>query len=344
MSATVTLMHVAREAGVSPSTVSRILNGTANVTPDKRERVEAVIQRLNFAPNVQAQALANGRSFSVGVLTQKLSSAFYGETLAGIEQGLDGSPYHPLVVSGHWRAKQEQQALDLLMRRRVDALIVLGGVIEDAALQRVAAQVPLVAVGREVSGLPERCVLIDNHAGIRQVVAHLAGLGHRDIAYIGGDECQQDAVERREGFEDAVREMGLPFQPHLMLTGNYTEASGEQAAAELLASDLPFTALVCANDQMAFGARLSLYRRGLRVPEDISLTGFDDLFSSRYTTPPLTTVHQAVNELGQLAAETVLRLLAGEHPRMSPYVPQLVIRESTGPASGVPRTTPRGAH
>ena len=332
MSATVTLMHVAREAGVSPSTVSRILNGTANVTPDKRERVEAVIHRLNFTPNVQAQALANGRSFSVGVLTQKLSSAFYGETLAGIEQGLEGTAYHPLVVSGHWRAQQEQQALDLLMRRRVDALIVLGGVIEDAALQRVAARVPLVAVGRAVAGLPERCVLIDNHAGIRQVVHHLAELGHRDIAYIGGDESQHDAVERREGFEVTLQEVGLPVQPHLMKRGDYTEASGERAAEELLRSGHPLTALVCANDQMAFGARLTLYRRGLRVPDDISLTGFDDLFSSRYTTPPLTTVHQAVNELGQLAAETVLRLLAGEQLSMPPYVPELVVRESTGPA------------
>lgn len=210
--------------------------------------------------------------------------------------------------------------------------------IEDAALQRVAAQVPLVAVGRAVSGLPERCVLIDNHAGIRQVVHHLAGLGHRDIAYIGGDEAQQDAVERRVGFEATLREAGLSVNPRLMRCGDYTEASGERAAEELLRSGVPFTALVCANDQMAFGARLSLYRRDLRVPEDLSLTGFDDLFSSRYTTPPLTTVHQAVNELGQLAAETVLRLLAGEQPHMSPYVPQLVIRESTGPAPHSPAT------
>ncbi|MFK7601668.1 LacI family DNA-binding transcriptional regulator [Deinococcus sp. SM5_A1] len=336
MSATVTLMHVAREAGVSPSTVSRILNGTANVTPDKRERVEAVITRLNFTPNVQAQALANGRSFSVGVLTQNISSPFYGETLAGIERGLEGSLYYPLVVSGHWNAEQEQQALDLLMRRRVDAMIVLGGVIQDEALQQVAARVPLVAVGRDVLGLTERCVLIDNREGIRQVVRHLAELGHREVAYISGLETQQDAVERREGFETAMRELGLPLHPELMRRGDYTEASGEQEAGDLLRLGVPFSALVCANDQMALGARLALYRRGVRVPDDVSLTGFDDLFSSRYTTPPLTTVHQAVNELGQQAAETVLSLLAGELPQMTPYVPRLIVRESTGPVSPLP--------
>ncbi|CAM3602318.1 LacI family DNA-binding transcriptional regulator [Deinococcus frigens] len=338
MSVTVTLMHVAREAGVSPSTVSRILNGTANVTPDKRERVEAVIHRLNFTPNVQAQALANGRSFSVGVLTQNISSPFYGETLAGIERGLEGSSYHPLVVSGHWHAEQEQQALDLLMRRRVDALIVLGGVIEDAALQNVAARVPLVAVGRDVGGLSERCVLIDNRAGIRDVVRHLAELGHRDVAFIAGLESQHDAVERREGFEAAMQECGLALRSELMRAGDYTEGSGERATEELLSLGRPFTALVCANDQMALGARLALYRRGVRVPQDVSLTGFDDLFSSRYTTPPLTTVHQAVNELGELAAQTVLRLLAGEQPRMIPYIPRLIVRESTGPAPLSPAT------
>ena len=338
---TVTLMHVAREAGVSPSTVSRILNGTANVAPDKRERVQAVITRLNFTPNVQAQALANGRSFSVGVLTQNISSPFYGETLAGIERGLEGSSYHPLVVSGHWNAGQEQQALELLMRRRVDALIVLGGVIEDAALQNVAARMPLVAVGRDVSGLSKRCVLIDNHAGIRQVVRHLAELGHRDVAFISGEEAQQDALERREGFGTAMRECGLTVRPELTRVGDYTEASGQRATEDLLRAGTAFTALVCANDQMALGARLALYRRGVRVPEDVSLTGFDDLFSSRYATPPLTTVHQAVNELGQLAAETVLRLLAGDEPELETYVPQLVVRESTGPAPPS-RTHPAG--
>ncbi|GGM14488.1 LacI family DNA-binding transcriptional regulator [Deinococcus aerophilus] len=331
MSATVTLAHVAREAGVSPSTVSRILNGTANVTPDKRARVEAVIRRLNFAPNVQAQALAAGRSFSVGVLTQD-TSPYYGETLAGIERGLEGSPYHPLVVSGHWEAAREQEALDLLMRRRVDALIVLGGVIEDAALQAVAARVPLVAVGRDVSGLSERCVLVDNRAGIRLLVRHLTDLGHREIAFIGGPEVQQDALERRLAFEAALRECGLEPQAGLMRPGDYTEASGERAAEELCRSDLPFTALLCANDQMAFGARLTLYRLGIRVPQDISLTGFDDLFAARYATPPLTTVRQAIAELGQVAAEAVLRLLAGDHPQLPRYVPELIVRDSTGPA------------
>ena len=330
-SQTVTLVQVAREAGVSPSTVSRILNSSANVAPDKRARVEAAIHRLEFAPNAQAQALAGGRSFSVGVLTQNLSSPFYGETLAGIERGLSGTSYHPLAVSGHWDAEQERAALNLLLRRRVDALIVLGGVIEDRALSRVAARVPLVVVGRSVSGLAERCLTVDNKAGMQEVIRHLAGLGHRRIAYLGGPETQRDALERCLGFEAGMREAGLEILPELMLGGDYTEGSGERAMSALLDAGLPFTALCCANDQMAFGARLSLYRRGVQVPEDVSLTGFDDLFAARYTTPPLTTVRQSVNELGERAAQAVLQLLSSDTPHLPPHIPQLIVRESTGP-------------
>ncbi|WP_225430175.1 LacI family DNA-binding transcriptional regulator [Deinococcus detaillensis] len=328
---TVTLVEVAREAGVSPSTVSRILNGSAKVASDKRARVEAAIHKLEFAPNAQAQALAGGRSFSVGVLTQNLSSPFYGETLAGIERGLVGTPYHLLAVSGHWDAEQEREALNLLLRRRVDALIVLGGVIEDAALNRAAERLPLVVVGRSLDSLAERCLMTDNQAGMRQVVEHLAALGHRRIAYIGGPEEQHDAFERREGFETGMRDAGLTVVPELMLRGDYTEVSGEQAAATLLEGGHAFTALCCANDQMAFGARLTLYRRGVRVPEDLSLTGFDDLFAAKYTTPPLTTVRQSVSELGEQAAEAVLQLLASKTPSLPIHLPQLVVRESTGP-------------
>ena len=153
----VTLAHVAQEAGVSPSTVSRILNGTANVAPEKRARVEAVIARLNFKPNPQAQALANGRSLTIGVITPSLNSTFYGEALAGIEAVLNDTPYHPLVISGQWRPEREQEALDVLLLRRVDAVILMGGILDDAILERVAVRVPMVALGRDVRGLSERC-------------------------------------------------------------------------------------------------------------------------------------------------------------------------------------------
>ncbi|WP_146888760.1 LacI family DNA-binding transcriptional regulator, partial [Deinococcus cellulosilyticus] len=134
MRETVTLNHVAREAGVSPSTVSRVINGTAQVAPEKHKAVLEAIQRLGYSPNVLAKGLAQGKSLSIGVVTQEISSPFYGEILKGIEQGLDGSPYHPIFASGHWRADREKEALRVLSGRRVDAMIVLDGLVPEREL------------------------------------------------------------------------------------------------------------------------------------------------------------------------------------------------------------------
>ncbi|WP_221091083.1 LacI family DNA-binding transcriptional regulator [Deinococcus aquaedulcis] len=332
----VTLAQVAREAGVSPSTVSRILNGTANVAPDKRVRVEAVIARLNFRPNPQAQALAGGRSLSIGVVTPSLHSTFYGEALTGIEAALNDTPYHPIVISGQWRTEREQEALNVLLARRVDAVILLGGILDDEVLRPLAQRVPMIAVGREVQGLSDSCIVMDNALGMRLIAGHLLDLGHREFAYISGAERQSDAVERKNAFLGCLQDAGLSIHPDLIQVGQYLEDGGQQAAQRLLDTGRPFTALVCANDQMALGARLTLYRAGLRVPDDVSLTGFDDVVTSRLMTPPLTTVRQAIYDIGVSAAQEALKLLGGQPAQRHVFTPELVIRESTAP----PRSRP----
>jgi LacI family transcriptional regulator len=335
LSGTVTLSHVARAAGVSPSTVSRILNGTAQVTADKRARVEEAIRKLGYQPNVMARGLASGRSMSVGVLTQDISSPYYGEAVAGIERALSGSHYHPLVVSGHWRPEQEREALDVLLGRQIDALIVLGGLLAAEHLRGVSARMPIVVVGREVQGLEARCMRVDNAQGAYLAARHLLGLGHRRIAYIAGPSTNTDAVERREGFRRALGEAGLAPDPNLVVEGDFTEQSGLLSVEALFARAALFTAVMAANDQMAYGARLALYRRGIRVPEDVSLVGFDDLFGSSYTTPPLTTVRQSMEEMGSIAATAILGLLRGETVRLASFMPvTLVIRESTAMVRG----------
>jgi len=327
----VTLAQVAREAGVSPSTVSRILNGTANVTPEKRARVESVITRLNYRPNPQAQALAGGRSLTIGVITPTLNSTFYGEALAGIEAALNDTPYHPIVISGQWRTEREQEALDLLLARRVDAVIMMGGILDDQILTHVARRVPLIAVGRDVRGLDHSCIVLDNTKAMQQVARHLLALGHRQFAYISGAERQQDAMERRVAFLDCLGAHGVTVPTELIQVGRYTEEGGLEAAEAILNTGLPFTALVCANDQMALGARLALYRRGVNVPGDVSLTGFDDVFTSSLMTPPLTTVRQAIYDIGLTAAREALNLLDGQPVVRQVFEPELIIRESTAP-------------
>jgi LacI family transcriptional regulator len=329
MSNPVTLTQVARAAEVSPSTVSRILNGTATVNEAKRRRVEEVIARLGYSPNVMAQSLKTGQSMSIGVLTQELDSLFYGATLKGIEMGLSDSPYHPLFVGGHWREQDELASLEALTRRRVDALIVLGGSTSDSQLVHLANNMPVVAVSRVVSGLESQCISIDNAQGAFEATKHLLELGHRRIAHISGPITRQDAQERIDGYKTALTRAGIAFDETLVCEGDYTEQSGVLAMDALLARASRFTAIFAANDGMAHGARLTLFRRGIRVPEDVSLIGFDDLPTARFSIPPLTTVRQPMYEMGQAAAKLVLMLLEGREPGVQKLSTELIVREST---------------
>lgn len=329
MESTVTLDKVAREAGVSSSTVSRIINGTANVSAVKRENVLRIMSELNYHPNVLARGLASGRSMGVGVLTQDISSPFYGSTLRGIESVLQGTGYHPIFISGHWHVQEELEAIDFLLSRRVDGVIVLGGGVPDIRLQDVARRLPVVVLGRIVPGLEDQCLRLDNFAGAHQATRHLIELGHRNIAHIAGEASHRDAQDRLEGYRAALAAARLPFDPDLVQPGDFHEASGFLATTRLIEGRTLFSAVFAANDQMAYGARLALHRKGLRVPEDVSLVGFDDLPGSMYTTPPLTTVQQPVEDMGRAAAQTMLRLLRGERAEIQEKTVRLIIREST---------------
>lgn len=326
---TVTLQQVAERAGVSPSTVSRILNGTAVVSPAKQAAVQAAIQELGFRPNPVARGLAGGKTFSVGVVTQTISSPFYGEAMYGIEGVLDAAGYASLFVSGNWREDDERKAIETLLSRRVDGLIVFAGRLSDAALKRYAADVPLVLVGRRSPGRQFLSIGFDNRLGAHLAAEHLLSLGHRQIAFITGAHQHADALERRAGFEEALQAAGLKLDPDLVAEGAYTEPSGQQAAQALLARGKPFTALFASNDQMAIGAALALHRAGLRVPQDVSLIGFDDVAVAEFSIPPLTTVRQSVGEIGAQAATAMLDLLADRPPRVTLTPPRLVVREST---------------
>jgi LacI family transcriptional regulator len=324
----VTLERVAQAAGVSPSTVSRILNGTARVSQVKQQAVDAAIRDLGFRPNPVARGLAGGRTLSIGVLTQTISSPFYGEALHGIEDRLDQAGYIPIFVSGHWQETEERKALDALVARRVDGLIVLAGRLPNRALQAAAKAVPLVVVGRAVQGAQAFGLTFDNRAGAAMATQHLIDCGHTRIAYIGGEPGHADAHERLAGYRQALERAGLPFDPALVTPGDYTEAGGLMAANRLLDARLPFTAIFAANDQTAIGAALGLYRRNVRVPDDVSLVGFDDLAPARFAIPPLTTVRQPVYEMGFEAAGAMLALLRGEPAQCALPPLQLVPRES----------------
>lgn len=326
-----TIHDIARAANVSPSTVSRVLTGSAIVTPGKRAAVLAAIDELQFKPNLVARGLARGKSMAIGVLTQSMASLYFGELAHGIDAGLAGGPYHPVYAAGQWQIQEEFGALSLLLERQVDALIVLSGGLPDETLLRIAAQMPLITVSRSVAGLEAQCLPGANYAGARRATQHLLELGHRRIAHITGPPTIPDAGERQAGYVAALADAGIAVDETLVAEGAFTEASGVQAAEQLLARANGMTAVFAGNDQMAYGARLAFYRRGVRVPDDISLVGFDDLLSSAYVTPPLTTVRQHMFDVGRAAAAGVLQLLAAQLPALPHFAPDLVIRESTAP-------------
>ena len=328
-----TLEMVAERAGVSPSTVSRILNGTAVVSDEKRAAVDQAIAKLGFVPNPVARGLAGGRTLSIGVVSQAIDSPFYGAALRGIEVELGTAGYSPLFMSGHWRADEEARCIDVLRSRRVDGLIVLTGRLADSALRSLARSLPVVVTGRSLKASNLLSMDFDNREGARQATQHLIDLGHRRIAFISGDPEHPDAVDRQQGYRSAIEAAGLRFDPALLAPGNFSEHSGLLAVERLLDSRTRFSAIFAANDQMAFGASLGLYRRGLRVPDDVSMVGFDDVAGSVYMVPPLTTVHNPIQEIGELAARAMLSLLAGERPAVEVPAPRLIVRESTRAAA-----------
>lgn len=331
MNKTITLEDIARQAGVSPSTVSRVLNGSKRVAEDKRALVLAAIEQHNYRPNPVARGLVRGQSMTVGVLMQDISSPFFAQMISGIEQGLDRGAYRPMFASTHWRVENQEnelRSLQLLLERRVDGLIVLASSIPDADLRAVAAEVPLIVVARLVEGLEEQCVYVDNQGGAYRATRYLLGLGHTRIAHIAGTPGHPDAAARVAGYRQALADAGIAVDERLIAEARLDEESGLAAVEELLARGERFTAIFAANDQSAYGAMLGLFNHGYRIPADMSLVGFDDQFLSAYTLPPLTTVRQPSSEMGRAGAEGLLRLLNNEAPELPRFPTDLIIRKS----------------
>ncbi|WP_423600095.1 LacI family DNA-binding transcriptional regulator [Roseateles sp. MS654] len=327
-----TVQDVARLAGVSPATVSRILTGSARVAEDKRRAVEAAIQKLKFRPNLSARGLRSGSTHTIGVLTQELESPYFANAVKGVDEGLTGSGYTPIVVPGHWNPDEESERVALLTARKVDALIVLGGRLSEGRLAELAQQLPVAIIGRRTEAAGVFSFYQDQVEGARLATEHLIGLGHRRIAHIAGPSSQVDGQERKEGFMLAHRQAGLSVDPALIVEGDFMESGGIAAMEALLSAGHEFSAVFCANDQSLWGAKLVLHRRGLRVPEDFSLVGFDDLPQSKYMTPPVTAVRQHTFAMGQAAAWALLHALGRESVEPAPIVPaiQLEVRETTG--------------
>jgi len=325
-----TIIDVARAAGVSPSTVSRVLNGTTAVDAAKAERVHAAVARLGYVPNAFARSLLGHAGRWVGVLVPQLADEFYGRVVTGIEDGLKQGGYQMVCSLGHGERSAEAEAIAMFVEARVAGLVLVSDHVPDRdvlALSR--ARHPIVLVNRVIPELAAHAIRIDNVYSGALATRHLLGLGHTRIAHVAGSLNRTGARERLEGYHLALREHGIARDDRLVFEGDFSEEGGREAMTRALDS-ADFTAVFAANDRMAAGAIAAIREAGLRTPDDISIVGFDNTAISRFTYPALTTVDYPVTSMGRRAADHLLQLIAGADPPPLPLIqPRLVERDST---------------
>lgn len=328
-----TIRDVAKRAGVSISTVSRVLNGSSPVSEDKRQLVLEAADALGYSPNPAALSLLNKRVGGLGVLLPFVGGEFFAELLSGLDEAAQELGLFLLVSTSHRQPAEFRKAIHAL-DKRVDGLVVMAPELdpEDAA-SLLRTDTPVVFLNTDTQGLDADAFNFDNHAGTYALTRHLLAEGHRAIAFLEGPPLAHDAQERLRGYRDAMTEAGLSTES-LVFEGGYTRETGFAATEAVLAAEPRPTALVCANDYCALGAMSALHQAGVDVPGEISVCGFDGLVSATYAVPPLTTVQVPVREIGDRAVRRLAARLDGSvrgGDFENEVVPvELLVRESTG--------------
>ncbi len=327
----VTLADIAREAGTSQSTASRALSGRGYVAADVRERLLAAADRLGYVPDASARTLKQKTSRVVGVVVSDLDNPFYGGLAAGVEQTLREADYRMVLVGDNSESSEETAAVRTFLAMR-SAGVILTPVGSDAVSLLHRRGVPVVEVDRRIATVPCDAVVIDNVRGAREAVDHLLGLGHRRIALLGVETEWTSDVGRVAGYREAHAAAGVAVDESLILRIPFHDAAAARRIGDLLDRQAP-TAIFAANNLLAEQAWRVLRARGLALPDDISLVGFDDVQWTEMVSPGITTVAQPTIELGRCAASLLLRRIRepASPTEIELLQPALVVRASTGP-------------
>jgi DNA-binding LacI/PurR family transcriptional regulator len=331
----VTIREVARQARVSTATVSRVLNGSGPVAEATRRRVTEAVARLAYEPNAVARSLVSAATHTIGILLPDISNPFFPELVKGVQLLADDRRYTLLLLNTEGDSTREASALSTLRGKRVDGLVMVGlSAGPEQVGEMLGTDIPVVVLDRAMRPGTYTVVRLDHARGAAMAMEHLLGLGHRKIAYIAGPRGLELSRQRIGAYRTALREAGLDVDPRLVLGGDFTEVGGSAAAEQLLASRIAFTAVFAANDLSAIGAIRALRTHGRRVPEDVSVIGFDDIHLAGYVTPALTTIRQPTYAMGRRAAELLIDAIEGAGsltPQTVLFQPELVVRESTAP-------------
>ncbi|MEA3431991.1 MAG: LacI family DNA-binding transcriptional regulator [candidate division WOR-3 bacterium] len=327
-----TIKEVAEKAGVSVTTVSRVINEYPRVRQDTRERVDKVIKELEYVPNVMARGLTLGKTRTIGLILPEIADGFFSQVIKGADEAAVKNNFHLLVSTFHSHRSDEELSFRLMSERRVDGLILMDPTLSDDFLTEFQwNSFPIIVLCKKIKYINCNYIVIDDFQGAYQAVIHLIKHGYKRIAIIGGPSDNYDASQRLAGYTSALKDYNIKLNPGYIVDGNFRWEGGESAMHILLDLANPPDAVFAANDPMAIGAMEAVKKRKLIVPKDIAIVGFDDIELSRLVTPPLTTVHLPMYELGTTAVKSVIRILEGRNVRRRNILKTgLVVRKSCG--------------
>lgn len=330
---------VADRANVSIATVSRTINRVPSVNPKMAKRVWDAIRELGYFPNTQARALGSGRSGILGLVVSDITNPFFPELIQGFEDVAVKSGYEILVSSTNYDPARMEMCIRRMLERKAEGVAVMTfGIDQPSIDQLVLRNVPLVFVdmGPDRPGIS--LLKVNYHRGIRQGVQHLAALGHRNIAFISGPPDQYSAQARIDAFSQSMAECGIPLREEWLIEGDHTMEGGARGMEKILAGESRPSAIMCSNDMTAVGVLHRAYKSGLRIPEDVSVIGFDDIQMARAVIPPLTSVQMSRIDLATAAVNALRAHAEANSPRREYLIEtQLVVRESTAFPPGTMR-------
>lgn len=310
-----TIKDVAKLAKVSVATVSRVINDADNVSDKTRETVKRAMEKLNYYPDANARALSQQNSNTIGIVVADLSDPFSGAMISTVEKVAAKNGHFLLIGNGYHNKQQEYRAITNLIEHRCSSLVVHAKMLPDDQLIKLMQQIPgMVLINRILKGFEKRCIALDSRYGSYLAVKHLIQHGHTNIGYLCSKHSISDAIDRLQGYKDALIEHNIDINDNFIAFASPNEEGGEQAMMSLLERNRQITAIACYNDSMAAGAMSVLYDNDIKIPNDVSIIGFDDLLIARYLHPKLTTIRYPLHTMAEQAAELALRLAKGESP------------------------------